>query len=269
MRKILLLLLALGAATRVSAAWDPLMPADAGSLELRPGYGYISEGAIYDINGNAVDTTTSGAKIAGAYQDISLGLRYGLLPGLDVEADADYQILNAYFDNFKLSKTPIVALRYIDPEFGLGGFASVGFPLGNVDTINFITPHWFFEGGLLYGKLFGNLGIAASASYLHNLEDPFHLIARDELRLLVRPRYFFNRGWSAFLGVQFTDYTESKIDGTGNGDGGNLTSATPGLRFTAPHAAAFELSVPVSLLGKNNYAFVGVQVSAFLAFRPD
>lgn len=239
---------ALLAAATAPFAFDVYLPLEPRTLETDLGYeigfgigGYDADGAFQDA-GDASPMT----------QAPSVQVKYGILPGLDVEAAASLELRNEDANEGTavsgLSQ-PELALKYVHPELGLGGFVNVAFPVGSEDIVG-DEPATGITLGVIGGKTFGQIAVNAYAGYVYTTE--VESWKQDELTTYAQAQYNLSEMVGPYLGLAW----DKGLEGTWDGDARPesvwwILTANPGANFVFNDRLSAEASVPVTLAGNN------------------
>ena len=252
-----LVTLALLAATG-SFAFDQYLPVAKGKLETDVMFGYTSVTGGYDADGekNDVPSGYSPASMAPALQ-----LKYGIIDGLDVSLALNYTMVNE-----DLSYTgeavsglgaPELAVKYVVADLGVGGFLNLTMPFGSEDIVG-EEPGMGIMGGVIYGKTFGQVVVNALAGYEFNTENGAKM-KQDNLSIYAQGQYNVTPMVGPYLGVDFNKSFDMKYDGEAIDEtAGQLLTLKPGAKIVINEQMAAELTVPVTVLGKNNTASWGI-----------
>lgn len=197
----------------------------------------------------------------------SLQIKYGIIPGLDVELGLSYLIANEDWGDVSGIDRPNLAVKYAHPELGVGGFLAVDLPFGSEDIVG-TDAATTFKLGALYGKTFGQVMFNGLLSYKTTLEVNDAKPA-DELEVFLKPQYNLNEKLGVYLGVDwlmsvgdekaYDEYYDEEIEdfvgGTIEADPKrSALSLRPGVNFILDKKLSFEVQVPVTVMAKN---FVG------------
>lgn len=239
-----------------SFAFDQYAPIAPKTIEVDLGYGYAAGTGYYDVDGEKQDLEGSPA-----VQTPSLQIKYGIIPGLDIEASAAFEL-----DNEDASPTgeavsgltqPEIGVKYGHPEIGAGAFVNVIIPAGGKDIVG-DEPSTTIELGGIYNKVFGQVGVNAIASYGLQLENA-DKYKQDVISVLAQGQYNVNEQVGPYLAVGFDKALEASFDGESVKDSDSqLLTVIPGLNYKANDKISAELSVPVTVMGKNAGAGWGI-----------
>jgi len=241
-----------------SFALDQYAPLAPKTLEVDLGATYQSATGYYDVDGKKQDIEEGSPAITTP----NLQLKYGIIPGLDLEVAAAYQMNNKDAGDISGLDQPEVAVKYGHPELGAGAFVNVVIPAGSKDIVG-DAPTTTIELGGLYNKVFGKVGINALASYNLMLENK-DKYKQDGISVLAQGQFNVNDQIGPYLAVGFEKALEAKFDGESITDSDNqLLLVAPGVNYKANDAISAELNVPVTVMGKTNGAFWGVSAAVY------
>lgn len=238
-------------------AWDEYGALGAKKLEIDAMINYYSLLGTYDEDGKKQDLPSgvSGSAIAPV-----LGVKYGIIDGLDVELAVPYSSVTAEAGDEKETSSglaqPNIAVKYTHAS-GFGGFVAVDLPFASEEISEDPATSLYFA--LQYTKTFGKLALNDYILYNTTLEVEKYKPA-DELWVYVKPQYNVTDKIGPYLGVMYTTTIgKEKYDGEDmEGDGSNLLTVVPGVNFIVSDAIGIEANVPVSVMGKASDAGVGV-----------
>lgn len=243
-------------------AWDEYTPVAAKKLEIDAMYTYTSIGGSYDQDAKKQSATGSPA-----LQAPSLQFKYGIIDGLDVELAGTFALANkdaagyypGSFDDNGDPKSvaglarPSLDVKYVHPALGIGGFIGADLPVGSEDIVG-KNPTATLHFALKYDKVFGPVAFDSWAAYFLNLEDKDKNKAADILDIYLKPQYNVTDKIGPYLGLDFQKTFKSKTAGTELDNAGYLFTIKPGINYIISDMFSAELTVPVTLLGKNNAA---------------
>jgi len=193
----------------------------------------------------------------------ALQIKYGIMDGLDVELWAAFEIPNKDAGGTGGFARPQLAVKYVRPEVGLGGFLNASLPAGSEDVVG-TEPITTIQAGLLYGKTFGSVVANALASYQYNTQDDTFLkLKQDAVEVFVQGQYNFVPNIGPYLGLDFIKTLELKQDGKSRSNtDGYLLTIKPGIIWLLDESRSFEANLPVTVLGKRSTPFVAPQTLA-------
>ena len=272
------------AAATGAMAWDEYGALGARKLEVDAMFNYYGYTGGYDEDGTKQDADGSPAAM-----NPVLGLKYGIIDGLDVELAVPYLMLNKDYAGDDLNGLDRVNLgvKYTHPGTGLGGFLAVDLPLGSKDIVG-EDPATSIHVAAQYIKTFGPVFLADFVKYQLNLEVE-DVKKADMLEIYVKPQYNVTDKIGPYVGI---DYAFNVGDGKKISDptegltseeiallvsaGEDLTPTSkeydpetsaltikPGVNWIVNDAFAVEANVPFTVLGKNSDAYWGVYAAVY------
>lgn len=225
MKKIHLLALAVLAAS--AGAYDEYGPMAKGKTE-------VDVMANYDISPEAGGLTPS------------LQAKYGIIDGLDVEVLAAMPTDPEFgFDQ------PNIALKYIQPESGLGGFVALDLPFAS-EKING-DPSTVFHFALQYLKTMDKIVLNDWLKFSSSFKDGDD----GTIDLLVKPQYNVSDKLGPYLGVGWT--TSGKFEGY-------AIAFKPGVNYVVNEMVSVEGQVPVVKTKDVDDLYVGAYLGAYFVF---
>jgi hypothetical protein len=216
-------LLCLGFAS-AGFALDEYMPLDKGVMELDAGISYVSPDG---------GTATTG---------IPLQVKYGVMPGLDVELAAEFGVAGS-----SGLDQPALALKYKIPDLDLAAYVNLILPFatGDFDAPGLalgITP------GVLYNHTFTpEVSAILGASYQINLEAE-DIKAGNILTLFAKPNYAVTEYVGAYLGLTYAMAAEDEVAGVGAGNESSTIKLWPGFTAALTKELAYEVNLPISFV---------------------
>ena len=228
-------------------AFDQYLPVGKGKLESDLMVQRTAQSGGYDADGKSQSLTSEEGSPATTTP--SLQFKYGIIDGLDVELLAAYELRNK--DNGDVSglSRPELALKYVHPEMGVGGFLNVALPMGSEKIVGEKPATTFFVGAI-YGKTFGQIVVNAFADYQFNTES--EKMKQDAIQVYAQGQYNVNTQIGPYLGVDYAKAFEMQMDGTSvPKSDGYLLTLKPGLNFAVNEMIAIEANVPVTVMGKS------------------
>jgi|GEM_PF-5694605 len=251
--------LVLAAAASFAADIDHDLPIAPAATELRAGYDHGFGTGSYNNDGDKTGSSSSSTATPMAQ------VKYGVFPELEVEAVLQFTMRNkeASWTGKDASglKRPELGLKYVPKELGLGVFAVLYVPVGTED-IEGAEPITTLEGGLLYGRTFGQLAVNASASYIFDTESE-GLWKQDKLDVFAKGSYEMSGQLAPSLAIDFRKKLEGKYDGKSQTDSdGYLLTLRPGATYAFDDRLQAEASLPFTAVGRNDYAWWGISLAA-------
>ncbi|MBW8888145.1 MAG: transporter [Fibrobacteres bacterium] len=208
-----------------------------------------------DITGVYQDTWESDG-VENENNPLSLPMqgKFGLMDNLEGSMEVNYLIQDD--SGHTGLDRPRLALKYLDPTKGLGGFLAIALPVGFEDIMN-AGNYATLSFGAMYNKIFPMLNLKSNVSYSFNTEDS-HKSKIDDIRFYAKPEYplplkaLTTRG--QYLGLNLAlsyDFMFNReVDGNSSDDGAHLFVATPGAYYTLNKIVSAELQFPVTLAGQ-------------------
>jgi hypothetical protein len=243
---------------------DEYLPVQQGKLEVDLGYSFVKYTGGFDGDGERQSWEDVGfpSDYSPVLHNLGVQLKYGVAAGLDVELaliavtsndDADY---SGFY-------RPEIGVKYANPAMkGAGVYANVALPFsgGDVDIPGTGTS---LELGGVYQNRFGDFRMTGRAGYMLNLESD-DVKNGNTLLLYLKPEAMWTEYIGTYLGVQFMQAGETEINGTGFDDAGHHLAVVPGLNVQLTEKLAYEVNVPISVLGKNSDAAWGVTAQLYV-----
>lgn len=244
-----------------SFAFDQYLPVAPKTLETDVMYSYTAYNGFYDEDGKKQDLEDASP----ALQTPSLALKYGIIPGLDVELALAFAMKNDDLgpegEAVSGLDRPQLALKYAHPELGAGGFVNVSLPVGGEDIVG-KDPATTIAVGAIYGKAFGQVKVNALAQYMFNTE--VEKFKQDGYNVYAQGQYDVTPQIGPYLGVDYTAALEAKFDGEAVEDtDNNLLTLKPGANYVINDKMAAEVTVPVTVMGKSIPSNWGVYVGFY------
>lgn len=184
-----------------------------------------------------------------------LQVKYGILPGLDVEAAVNY-----YTGDASGLGQPELAAKYAIGSTGFAPYVNLVLPVAGGD---FDVPGagLGIQPGVVYGKNYDKIQAVAKAFYQINMEDD-DVTRGNVLGIYLKPGYMIDDKLAAYVGLDF------KMTGEGEAgpitvDGGNTIALLPGATYTLSPALAFEANVPIVLTNDVGETSWGIWASVY------
>jgi hypothetical protein len=243
-------------------AVDEYLPIEAGKFRVDVGYMYAGMTGMYDEDGEKQDV------FEGSGNMVPVQLKYGILPGLDVEAVWAFASTKndlGSFGGIDLGEVelsgfgqPEIALKYALMDVGAGAFVNFIAPFATGDFADPETPPMALQFGAVYSKLFGKFRAGGQIDYQLNFE-------KDDAKegnifsIFLKPEFQVHEYGSLYAGVVYDLFGESEFDGTGQEDDGNLLTLMPGWNASWTPLVATEVNVPITVMGKSAPSAWGIQ----------
>jgi hypothetical protein len=278
--------LAVLAATTSVFAWDEYGALGAKKLEVDVMLNYTSYTGGYDADGKKQDMPDESS--ASTMSPV-LGVKYGIIDGLDVELAVPYVSNSIEFGDKDNSVSGLGAtnlgVKYTHAT-GFGGFVAVDLPFGSEDIVG-KDPATSIYAALQYTKTFGKVALNDFVLYKTTLEVE-DMKPADLLQIYVKPQYNVTDKVGLYLGLDYqmnlgkektvVDPTEemtaeelmaallagadlSPVVGEVDPEFSLLT-LKPGVNYIVNDAIGIEATAPVTVMGKNADASIG----AYLGF---
>lgn len=249
--------LAVLAASSSVLAWDEYGALGAKKLEIDVMLNYTAYTGGYDQDGEKVDAEGSPALI-----NPVLGVKYGIIDGLDVELAVPYAMYNEDAGDISGLDRTNIGLKYTHAT-GFGGFVAVDLPFGSEDIVT-PDPATTIYAAVQYTKTFGQVALCDFIMYKTTLEVNDAKPA-DLLDIYVKPQYNVTDKIGPYLGIDYQmslGKTKTFDEETGESievdPESNLLTLKPGINYIATDAIGVEANVPVTVMGKNNGSFWGI-----------
>jgi hypothetical protein len=259
MKKSALIIMALAG---TAFCLDEYLPVEKNKIEVDLAYGFVNGTGLYDSAGKNHDFVSGQT---GSGHAIPLQIKYGIIPGLDVELLWSFNIEKAGTPGFAPllipdwdttrsgMGQPDIALKYALMDVGVGAYLDVALPFATGDFANPDQPPMALGFGAVYTKLFTpQLNLTAMAGYTVNFEAKDSTQAGNVISIYAKPEFRFNEFGGAYLGLKYVMSGERKLDGKSEKDSdGNLFTLLPGWNATWLPNVSTELNVPYTVTGKN------------------
>jgi hypothetical protein len=181
-----------------------------------------------------------------------LQLKYGILPGLDVEAAVNY-----YTGDASGLGQPELAVKYAIGSTGLAPYLNLVLPVASGDK-DVPGAGLGIQPGVVFGKNFDKVQAVAKAFYQINMEDD-GFTNGNVLGIYLKPGYMIDDKLAAYVGLDFKMTGESDpatFDG-------NTIALLPGATYTLSPALAFEANVPIVLSNDVGETSWGIWASVY------
>jgi hypothetical protein len=249
---------------------DEYLPIEAGKLEVDVAYGFSSAIGGYDGDGKKQDNPDG---YSSSSHLIPLQLKYGIIPGLDVEvvwafqmASMEMEVLGVKMDESASGLgQPEIALKYALMDVGVGAYVNFVAPFATGDWADPDSPPMALALGAVYTKLFApQFNLTAMAQYRLNFEGENKVKAGNVLTVYAKPEFRFNEFGGAYLGLKYDMMGESEDDGVSNKDDGYLITLLPGWNATWLPNVSTEVNVPFTIMGKSAPATWGINAAVYV-----
>jgi Putative MetA-pathway of phenol degradation len=248
---------------------DEYLPVEAGKLEVDVGYSLINSTGAYDPDGEKQDLADGESAMGHA---IPLQLKYGIIPGLDVEVLWAFQMASYKNEDLDIDESasglgqPEIALKYALMDVGVGAYVNFIAPFATGDFADPDSPPMALALGAVYSKLFvPQFNLTAQLQYKLNFEAEDSTQDGNVLTVYAKPEFRFNEFGGAYLGLKYDMTGESSFDGESRKDtDGYLFTLLPGWNATWLPTVSTEVNVPFTLMGKNAEATWGINAAVYV-----
>lgn len=243
---------------------DEYLPIEAGKLEVDVAYGLKSATGSYNEDGDKQDMPDGSSAMEHL---IPLQLKYGIIPGLDVEVVWAFKMNEKEQPDVSASglDQPEIALKYALMDVGAGAYVNFIAPFATGDWADPDSPPMALALGAVYTKLFvPQFNLTAMAQYRLNFEGENKIKAGNVLTVYAKPEFRFNEFGGAYLGLKYDMNGESELDGTSRKDDGYLITLLPGWNATWLPNVSTEVNVPYTIMGNNTAASWGINASVYV-----
>ena len=263
--------LAVLAATSSVFAWDEYGALSAKKLEVDVMLNYTAGTGGYDEDGKKQDNPDGASPAVTAPV---LGVKYGIIDGLDVELAVPFTMYNEDASPTGealsgLDRTNL-GVKYTHAS-GFGGFLAADLPFGSKDIVG-EEPTTTFYAAVQYIKTFGKVNLTDWVIFKTALEKD-DLKPADMLLVYVKPQYNVTDKIGPYLGIDYQmnvgkskevglDEETFEVTSVEVDPKTSLLTLKPGINYIVNDAIGLEANVPVTVMGSNNTASVG----AYLGF---
>ncbi len=253
--------LAVLAATSSVFAWDEYGALSAKKLEVDVMVNYTAGTGGYDEDGKKLDNEDG---FSPATTVPVLGVKYGIIDGLDVELAVPFTMYNEDASPTGealsgLDRTNL-GLKYTHAT-GFGGFVAVDLPFGSEDIVT-PDPATSIYAAIQYTKTFGKVALNDFVLYKTTLEVNDYKPA-DLLEIYIKPQYNVTDKIGPYLGVDYQmSLGKTKMGELEMDPKSSLLTLKPGINYIATDAIGLEANVPVTVMGKS----AGASIGAYLGF---
>ena len=227
---------------------DEFLPVEKGKFELSTGYSFTNGYERYDSAGNS---DTLFGNTSPSYNTVPLQLKYGVMPGLDVEfAWTAYSFNKDAGDKGGFGQ-PDLAVKYSLFETGLGAFVNLSLPLvtGDLDSPTKPSTGWTF--GALYDKRFKNFRATGVIDYRVNSENEDKLKPGNQFLLFLKPEMLWTKSFGTYLGWKYE--SSGKVESKGHSlpyyTESSLTTLSPGFEIRLLKWLVYEINLPFTVSG--------------------
>jgi len=242
---------------------DEYLPVQQGKLEVDLGYSFAKPTGVFDDDGKRQSWEDLGAPddYSPILNAFNLQLKYGIAAGLDLELALTGLVGN---DDADVSGTdrPEIGVKYATPAMGGAGvYANIALPLATGDLegpgAGFST-----ELGGVYQNRFGDFRLTGRAGYEINFEYD-GAKAGNVFSVLVKPEAMWTEYVGTYLAVNLVLSSQDEVGDFELDNGGYDLILGPGINAQLLDNLAYEISVPISVAGKNTIAAWGVAAQLY------
>lgn len=239
---------------------DEYLSIEPGKVELDAGYTYLGGLGSYNDDGEKQDPIGDASPMQNL---IPLQVKYGVMPGLDVELAAIVAMYNEDAGDMSGLQAPELAVKYTHVPINAGAYVNIALPFALGDFGD-PAPGLGIGFGAVYGKRFGDFRLTAQAGYTINMESGDDIKAADKLLIYAKPEAMWTEFIGTYLGLKYEMFGEGEVAGVGDGKDGNLITVLPGANVVLLPWLAYEVNVPVTVMGKNQNAFWGISANVYV-----
>lgn len=273
--------LAVLAATSSVFAWDEYGALSAKKLEVDVMLNYTTVTGAYEEDGKKEDIPSD---VSISYLNPVLGVKYGIIDGLDVELAVPYSSNTMEFGDEDESVSGVgytnLGVKYTHAT-GFGGFVAVDLPFGSEDIVS-PDPATSIYAALQYTKTFGKVALNDFVLYKTTLEVN-DMKPADLLQIYIKPQYNVTDKIGLYLGLDYQmnlgkkktvvdpteDMTEEELMAAALAGADlspvvgevdpkySLLTLKPGVNYIVNDAIGLEATVPVTVMGTGAEATIG------------
>lgn len=193
--------------------------------------------------------------------------KFGLMDNLEGSMEVNYLIEDS--SGHTGLDRPVLALKYLDPNRGLGGYLAIALPVGFEDIMN-AGNYATLTFGAMYNRNFPRVNLLSNVSYSFNTEDS-HKSKMDDIRLFAKPevplpiKAVAAKGQSLGLnlGLSYDFMFNQQVNGASSDNGAQLFMASPGVYYTLNKIVSGELQFPITLAGQYEAETYSVRLELF------
>ncbi len=197
--------------------------------------------------------------------------KFGLVENLEGSMAINYIVSDAA-GKMGLDR-PVLALKYADSTYGIGGFIAATLPIAFEDIMN-AGNYATMTFGALYGNTWGPFGLLANASYAYNTEDDTNskidyvtIFAKPEYELPLAALAKKKQRLGLNLGLKFEGGFNSVVAGESTDRKEVLMTARPGLTYTYNKILSAELTSSFGVSGLNREAANSVSLNFYFTLE--
>ncbi len=233
-----------------------------GKLEVDVGYWYTSPTGRYNADGKKLDNPSSQSPMINL---LPLQLKYGIMPGLDVELASVGTLGNKDAGEPGGFTQPQLGVKYTHAPLGLGGYLNMVMPFvtGNLDQP--FEPAMGIGLGAVYGNRFGDFRLTGQLGYQVNMENKDKYKSGNVLSIYAKPEAMWTEFIGTYLGIMYSMTGESAVNGTSlTKSDGNLFMLMPGANVALLPWLAYEVNAPITISGTNERASWGIGAKVYV-----
>jgi hypothetical protein len=250
-------------------ALDEYLSIEKGKVEVDAGYAFTKPTGSFDPDGKSQDLDKNADGPIG--NGIPLQVKYGIIDGLDAELAISGIMNNKDFGDQAGFSQPELAVKYSVANIGVGGFvnAILPFATGNLDNPE---PAFGLGLGAVYQNRFGDFRITGQAGYQLNFENKDKLKNGNVLLAYAKPEAMWTEYIGTYLGLKYMMQGEPEVDGKSMKDllgpgtpdlDAYQFAVLPGINVQLTQSLAYEVNVPVYILGKNAQQGFGINANLY------
>jgi hypothetical protein len=193
--------------------------------------------------------------------------KFGLMDNLEGSMEVNY-LIEDDSGHTGLDR-PVLALKYLDPNRGLGGYLAIALPVGFEDIMN-AGNYATLTFGAMFNRNFPRVNLLSNISYSFNTEDS-HKSKIDDIRLFAKPEVPLpvkainakGQYLGLNLGMSYDFMFNQQVNGASVDDGAQLFVASPGAYYTVNKIVSAELQFPITLAGQFTEEAYSVRLELF------
>ena len=179
--------------------------------------------------------------------------KFGLIDNLEGSMEVNYRLQDE--NGHTGLDRPVLALKYLEPNRGLGGYLAIALPVGFEDIMN-AGNYATFAFGAMYNRNFPRVNLLSNISYSFNTEDSYKSKI-DDIRLFAKPEVPLpikalskNKYLGVALSLSYDFMFNHQVNGNPSDQEAHLFVASPSVYFTFNKIVSAELQVPLTLAGQ-------------------
>jgi hypothetical protein len=246
--------------TGTAFSMDEYQPVEKGKLEVDLGYQLLRFTGVYNDEG---DHFGNSGDYSPTVHGFGLQLKYGILPRLDVELRLTGVAPDEEADAFIGAgmTSPEIGLKYaIGPAVpGVAVYGNLALPFGAGD---YQEPPLALELGAVYQNRWGDFRLTGRAGY-NVIFERDDANKGDVFSLYVKPEAMWTEYIGTYLGVRADFLGGDEYSGNGADDNRHLVTLVPGINAQLTSALAYEINVPITVMGSNSLSFWGIAAQLY------